>query len=305
MFPTHARFHWRLPSPSFSSLLHARLRTLVSVAGRAVSGDIAIGPRARILTRSLYADAYSTDDPSILRHAASSAPLQSDEFFSRIVPISPASIRALRFWSDRSRWDSGRPIASTHPCLRPSATIASDASDTGWGLFFGDRLQRHLVRFRGYHSFLCRSSLSLIFRRRSNPHQQHRGRRIVHTLPPNVSLALRYVKPGDWNAASSHSSISFPRATFTSASIPKRSPLYSAASSPRILANLHNFPRTSPPYLTHRASKASTGDHPAPNCNAWRSPSSLPSNRPTPPTPSCGARAASMSAPISCHTPPI
>jgi len=107
----------------------------VSVAGRAVSGDIAIGPCARILTLPLYADAYSTDDPNILRHAASSAPLQSDDFFSRIVPISPASIRALRFWSDRSRWDSGRPIASTHPCLRPSATIASDASDTGWGLF--------------------------------------------------------------------------------------------------------------------------------------------------------------------------
>ena len=88
---------------------------------------------------------------------------------------------ALSFWSDRSRWDSGRPIASTHPCLRSSATIASDASDTDWGLFFGDRLQRHLVRFRGYHSFLCRSSLSLIFRRRSNPRQRHRGRRIVHT----------------------------------------------------------------------------------------------------------------------------
>ena len=25
MFPTHARLHWRLPPPSFSSLLHARL----------------------------------------------------------------------------------------------------------------------------------------------------------------------------------------------------------------------------------------------------------------------------------------
>ena len=110
-----------------------RALDLLSLAGKIISGDIAIGPKVRIFTRPLYAAIYEQ-----LRNYSS-----SPSNLYRFIRISDTTLSTLSFWSDKSRWAfSGAPITSPHRCSPPHGIIASDASESGYGSVL--RIKREL-----------------------------------------------------------------------------------------------------------------------------------------------------------------
>ena len=98
---------------------------LISLAGKIISGDIAIGPRSRIFTRPLYAAVYNQS--SLLRSSSSYDSLR------RYIRLPQAAAAALACWANADRWNKGFSISMPHICLPPVGFLKSDASDSGWG----------------------------------------------------------------------------------------------------------------------------------------------------------------------------
>ena len=97
-------------------------RDLVSLAGKIISYDIAIGCRARIFTRALYAAVYSQVDISTASN------------LRRHIAIPEFAVSALTFWANPARWAlTGGAIRSHHLLLPADGFLASDASDLGSG----------------------------------------------------------------------------------------------------------------------------------------------------------------------------
>ena len=99
---------------------------LISLAGKIVSGDIAIGPRARIFTRALYSAVY---DQLGARKSSSTSYVN----LRRYIFLPKSAVQALACWADVERWNRGFPILLPHICLPPASFVQSDASNTGWG----------------------------------------------------------------------------------------------------------------------------------------------------------------------------
>ena len=99
---------------------------LVSLAGKIVSGDIAIGPRARIFTRALYSAVYDQFDKR--RSSATSY-----DNLRRYIYLPPSAAQSLGCWANPVRWNTGFSIAMPHICLPPEGFVQCDASNTGWG----------------------------------------------------------------------------------------------------------------------------------------------------------------------------
>ena len=130
---------------------------LVSLAGKVIGYELAIGCRARIFTRSLYATVYSQVNVStasnLLRHIA----------------IPDFAISALTFWANPTRWARrGCPIYSHHFCSPPEGFLASDASDIGSGALLtvnnavSSDDNKLLLRFAKTHSLSLRDAKRLL-----------------------------------------------------------------------------------------------------------------------------------------------
>ena len=98
---------------------------LISLAGKIVSGDIAIGPRSRIFTRPLYSAVYT--QVGILRSTSDYHSLR------RYIRLPLAAAAALACWANADRWNKGFSISMPHICLPPVGFLKCDASDSGWG----------------------------------------------------------------------------------------------------------------------------------------------------------------------------
>ena len=108
---------------------------LISLAGKVVSADLAIGPRARIFTRALYSAVYDQFD----KRRSSATPYEN---LRRYIYLPSSAAQSLACWANPARWSKGFSIAMPHICLPPAGFVQCDASNTGWGsaLFVSSQL---------------------------------------------------------------------------------------------------------------------------------------------------------------------
>lgn len=135
-------------NPSLPFLKVCTARQLASLTGKIVSSTLAIGPKARVFSRSLYAAIYTQlpDAPLdiVLRNQPGEHICTRDSKFDKKIYLPFSAVAALTFWSTPGRWNKGYPIAVPHICLPPDGILASDASDSGWGVYLSPSVTQKL-----------------------------------------------------------------------------------------------------------------------------------------------------------------